>query len=232
MIYGLIFAEQEELDAVKSKMKIIKEHNIYGLTIYESDYDKSKCYLVRCGVGKVNAARVTQILISTYKPDYIINMGVAGSVDKKVSKCDVVIATSLVQHDFDVTIFGREKGYIPNTGKFFTCDDYLIEEATSIKIDEQVHQGIIASGDLFVSDKDIAAKINKKFNALCVEMEGAAIAQVCYLSKIPFLVIRSISDSPYEEDNHLTFNEFLKESSDVAAKLLIELIDKVNRKNA
>ena len=73
----------------------------------------------------------------------------------------------------------------------------------------------------------MGAKINKKFKALCVEMEGASIAQVCYLSNVPFLVIRSISDSPYEEDNHITFDEFLKISSNMAAKFIKQFINKI-----
>lgn len=225
MKIGLIFAEDEELDSVKSKMIINNEISIYNLKIYECNYKSSSCYLVKCGVGKVNAARTTQILISNFNVDCIINMGVAGSISKDINKCDVVIASKLVQYDFDLTRFGREKGFVPNTGKYFESDIKLLDVAKKIKCDENIFVGIIASGDAFVSSLDIGKMINKEFNALCVEMEGASIAQVCCLANIPFLVIRSISDSLYDKDNHSSFEEFLVKSSIVGSKILFELLD-------
>ena len=81
--------------------------------------------------------------------------------------------------------------------------------------------------DLFISDEQMGAKINKKYDALCVEMEGASVAQVCYLCKVPFLVVRAISDSPYEKDNHITFEEFLKISSDMVSKFIVQLLEKI-----
>lgn len=224
---GIIFAMREELDETKKMFTDIKEHLIYELKIYECKSDTSICYLVESGIGKVNATRTTQILIDKMNVDYILNVGVAGSVSKEVNKCDIVIADKLVQHDFELTIYNYEKGEIPNIGKYIDCDEYLIDIAKKVKIDSNVHIGVIASGDIFISDENMGAKINKKFDALCVEMEGAAIAQVCRLCRIPFLVIRAISDSPYEEDNHLTFDEFLKISSNMAAKFIKDFLLKI-----
>lgn len=221
---GIIFAMKEELEETKSKLTLVKEHKIYELTIFECDFQNNKCFLVESGVGKVNAARTTQILISNMQVDILLNVGVAGSVSKDVNKCDIVIAKNLVQHDYDLTSFGREKGVVPNVGKYIECDKKLLEIAKSIKIDSSVFFGTVASGDIFVSEETMARKINQKFNALCVEMEGAAIAQVSYLCNVPFLVIRAISDSPYEENNHITFDEFLKISSDIVSKFVLEFI--------
>ena len=160
------------------------------------------------------------------KVDYIFNIGVAGAIDPGVSICDVVIGEKLVQHDFDVTPFNYEKGQIPNVGKFIESDEYLVNLAKDIKTDSNVHVGVIASGDIFVNDPKMSNKINTKFNALCCEMEGASIAQVCYLSHVPFLVIRSISDS-VNGTNELTYDDFLLLSSKMVAKFMNELLSKI-----
>ena len=224
---GIIFAMKEELDETKKIFDNVIEHSIYDLKIYECKTDSVICFLVESGIGKVNAARSTQILIDNMKVDYILNVGVAGSISKDVNKCDIVIGDKLVQHDFELTIYNYEKGEIPNVGKYIPCDKKLIDIAKTIKIDTKVVIGTIASGDIFITNEKMGEKINKKFNALCVEMEGASVAQVCYLCKVPFLVIRAISDSPYEKDNHITFDEFLKISSNIASKFIRQFIDKI-----
>lgn len=224
---GIIFAMKEELDETKKIFDDVIEHSIYELKIYECKTNNVMCFLVESGIGKVNAARSTQILIDNMKVDYILNVGVAGSISKDINKCDIVIGDKLVQHDFELTIYNYEKGEIPNIGKYIDCDKKLIDIAKTIKIDTKVTIGTIASGDIFISDEKMGEKINKKFNALCVEMEGASVAQVCYLCKVPFLVIRAISDSPYEKDNHITFDEFLKISSDMASKFIKQFLNKI-----
>ena len=224
---GIIFAMKEELDETKKIFNNIVVHIIYDLRIYECIKNNITCFLVESGIGKVNAARSTQILIDTMEVDCILNVGVAGSISRNVNKCDVIIADKLVQHDFDLTIFNHDKGEIPNVGKYVDCDKKLVKVASTIKMDTKVTFGIISSGDIFISDEKMGTKINKKFGALCVEMEGAAIAQVCHLCGIPFLVVRSISDSPYEKDNHITFDNFLKISSNMAAKFIEQFLTKI-----
>lgn len=225
---GIIFALKEELDETKKLFNKIIEHKLYELIIYECRYESVICYLVESGMGKVNAARTTQVLIDNMKVDYILNVGVAGSVSRSINKCDIVVADNLVQHDYDLTPLNFEKGLIPNVGKYINCDKKLIEIARTIKMDTKVVIGTISSGDIFITEEKMGSKINNKFNALCVEMEGAAIAQVCFLCNIPFLVIRAISDSPYEKDNNITFEEFLKISSDMVSKFIIQFLDKMN----
>ena len=224
---GIIFALKEELEETKKIFDNSLVHSIYNLKIFECTNKKVKCFLVESGMGKVNAARSAQILIDNMKVDYVLNVGVAGSISTKIKKCDIVIANKLVQHDFDFTLFNYEKGEIPNIGKYINCDKNLVKIAKTIKVESNVNIGVISSGDIFITDKEMSEKINRKFDALCVEMEGAAIAQVCYLCKIPFLVIRSISDSPYEKDNHITYEEFLKISSNMAAKFIEQLLNKI-----
>ena len=217
---GIIFAMKEELDALKDYLEITNEYEIFELKFYEGLINNIKCILVESGVGKVNAARTTQILIDNMDVDCIFNIGVAGGLDQSLNVLDVVIADKLVQHDFDITAFNHEKGYIPNVGKFIACDEYLLNIATSFK-DSSIKVGTIASGDIFCTDINMSTKINKKFNALAVEMEGASIAQVCFLNHIPFLVIRSISDIP-GKNNTMVYEEFLTESSKKVASIMNE----------
>lgn len=223
---GIIFALKEELDALLKVLTLKNEYNIFELTFYECELNDKQIVLVESGIGKVNSARTTQILIDNFKVDYIFNIGVAGAVSKDVDICDIVIGENLVQHDFDVTPFDYEKGFIPKVGKYLPSDEYLLKLAKEIKIDTNIHIGVIASGDIFVNDPKMSEKINTKFNALCTEMEGASIAQVCYLSHIPFLVIRSISDS-VNGNNELTYDDFLLLSSKMVANFMKELLEKI-----
>ena len=226
MKIGIIFALKEELEALLKVVKLNKEYNIFDLTFYECEVDNKEIIMVESGIGKVNSARTTQILIDNMKVDYIFNIGVAGAVNKDVSVCDIVIGDKLVQHDFDITPFNHEKGYIPNVGTYISSDEYLLKLSKEIKIDTKIHIGTIASGDIFVNEESMGNKISSKFNALCTEMEGASIAQVCYLSHIPFLVIRSISDS-VNGTNELTYDDFLLLSSKMVAKFMQELLNKM-----
>ena len=227
MKIGIIFAMKEELDELLNIVEKNNEYKIFDLDFYECTYKDKSLVLVESGIGKVNAARATQILIDNMEVEYIFNIGVAGSVNKDVKVMDIVIGERLVQHDFDITAFNHEKGYIPNVGnKFIESDPYLLKIALEVG-DDTTHKGVIASGDIFCAEEAMGNKIATKFGALCVEMEGASIAQVCYLSHIPFLVIRSISDSPTGGNNALTYEEFLKLSSCKVAGYLKRLIDKI-----
>lgn len=220
---GIIVAEIEEMEAVKEIMENTTSTDIYNLKVYTGTLNSKKVLLVRAGVGKVNAARVCQIITDKFDLECVINVGSAGGLNKNLNIGDIIVGEKLVQHDFDVTAFGREKGFIPETGKFFKSDKTLLEKCKNIKIDNQkIVTGIIGSGDIFLTDTDLKEKIKKNFNCDCVEMEGAAIAQVCTLNKIPFLVIRSISDIPNGK-NEIDFNEYLKFASKNCAEFIRQL---------
>ena len=159
----------------------------------------------------------------------IINIGVAGGVSNELNIGDIVIGSKLVQHDFDITSFVHEKGFISGVGKYIDSDlkmVSLVEETAKKDNFKNVNilKGVIASGDIFCTDPIMAKKIHDKFNALCVEMEGASIAQVCYLCNIPFIVLRSISDTP-NGNNEIDFDTFLTDSSDVIANLLLNVLE-------
>lgn len=225
---GIIVAMQEELEEIKEYVEDINEKEIRHITFIEGKVEEKNVVLVQCGIGKVNAAMVTQALIDSYNIEYIVNIGVAGALNPMLNIGDVVIADKLIQHDFDITAFGHSKGYITGVGDFIQTDENLRNKLEKLNHnnkdnDYKIKLGIIASGDIFCTDIEMKNKIYSKFDADCVEMEGAAIAQVCYLNEIPFVVMRSISDSPNGK-NAITFDKFLKIASKRVANLLVEFI--------
>lgn len=226
---GIIVAMNEELEEIKKYMKNIETKSKFENEFFIGDIGKNKCVLTVCGIGKVNAARTTQILIDYYNPEFIINIGVAGGISSRVNIGDVVVGEKLVQYDFNLTAFGREKGEISDKiGKFIYSDFKLVEKAENIfnenKLEFEIVKGTIASGDQFVTEIDLSKSICDEFEADCVEMEGASIAQVCFLDKVPFIVIRSISDSPNEK-NRLDFEEFLQMASKNVADFIFKLLN-------
>lgn len=222
---GIIFAMQEELIELKNYLHINNEKKIYDLIFYEATLNNQNIILTESGIGKTNAARTTQILIDYYKPEAIFNIGVAGGIAKNLKVGDIIISTSLVQHDFDITAFDHPKGYIPNIGNTIPIDNNLLN-TTKIILDTNnisYKEGVIASGDIFCTKESMATKINTQFNALCVEMEGASIAQTAHLSKTLCLVIRSISDCP-DNNNKVTYEEFLETSSKKVAQIMYAIL--------
>jgi adenosylhomocysteine nucleosidase len=226
---GIIAAMQEEKNAIVDIMQNIKNTNIYELTFIEGLINSKECVLVESGVGKVNAARTTQILLDKYDIEFVVNVGSAGTASDLLNIGDIVIGKNLVQHDFDITAFDHPKGYISNVGLEIKSDTSLVKKI-EIAIEKIKHQdfkikiGTIASGDIFCTNPNMKEKINQKFNADAIEMEGAAIAQVCYLDSVPFVVIRSISDSP-NNNNNITFDEYLDLASKRCAIILREFIE-------
>lgn len=228
---GIIFAMEEELKELLIFLNITKEYNIFNLKFYEGTIHNTECILVKSGVGKVNAARTTQILIDNINVDYIFNIGVAGGISPILNVGDIVISESLVQHDFDITAFEHEKGYIPEIGVYIKADEYLYTIANNVLRNANelnIVSGVIASGDIFCTELSMGQKIYKKFNALCVEMEGASIAQICHLCHIPFLVLRSISDTP-NNNNVITYEQFLVQSSKNIASAMYKIIEKIEK---
>lgn len=224
--YGVIAAMQEEMQEIKKIMTDIEEKRIYELTFFRGKINKVDIVLVESGVGKVNAARTTQILIDNFNVEAVINVGSAGSARNELDIGDIVIGKRLIQHDFDITAFGHPKGYISNVGEYIESDDKLINKMEIIIENLQDNKfnikiGTIASGDIFCTENKMKEKIRNKFDADAIEMEGSAIAQVCKLDKMPFIVIRSISDSP-NGNNNVTFEQFLEKASKRCAQIISE----------
>ncbi|TGY41730.1 5'-methylthioadenosine/adenosylhomocysteine nucleosidase [Clostridium sartagoforme] len=212
MILGIVSAMQEELDLLLKDMTINEETKKANMTFYKGTLDNKDIIAVVCGIGKVNAAVCSQILISEFNVTSIINVGVAGGIGKDIYPGDVVVGTNLVQHDMDTTVFGDPHGQIPRLDTFdFKCDEALIK--ASLEACEEIKEintfsGRIISGDQFISSVEKIQWFEKEFNAMACEMEGASIAQVCYLNNIPFVVIRSISDNA-NNGAHMDYEKFI-----------------------
>lgn len=173
------------------------------MTFCQGELCGQEAVVVRSGVGKVNAAICTQILIDEFHVTAVVNTGIAGALKDEINIGDLVISTDLVQHDMDATGFGYPLGQIPQMEVFsFQADERLSNLAKKaceeVNPEIQVFQGRIVSGDQFVSDRAVKEKIAGNFDGYCTEMEGAAIAQAAYLNGVPFVVVRAVSDKADE----------------------------------
>lgn len=200
---GIIGAMDCEVNQLKAKLSEEKIIEVGELKFHIGKIHNHNVIIVKSGVGKVNAALCTQYIIDKFNPDYIINTGIGGGIACGLSVGDLVVGTELVQYDFDVSAIGYARGYMctgvnPDKPTKFYSDEKLInafEHAVSIAAPSlHVHKGVIATGDCFVSDMNKKKDIRDTFNASAVEMEGAAIAQVASVNKVPFVIVRAISD--------------------------------------
>jgi len=227
--YGIIAAMKEEMQQIENIMTEKETKKIFELNFITGKINNTDIVLVEAGIGKVNAARTTQILIDNFNINAIINVGSAGSSNDELEIGDIVIGKRIVQHDFDITAFGHPKGYISNIGQYLESDAELIEKMEQViskmkNTEFKIKIGTIASGDIFCTEVKMKEKIREKFNSDAIEMEGAAIAQVCKLDNIPFLVIRSISDKP-NGNNFITFDQFLDKASKRCAQIIKEFMN-------
>ena len=227
-VFGIIAAMDEEHEEILKIMKNIQKEKYFDKEFIIGNIKNTKCVLVKSGVGKVNSARTTQIMIDKFEVDAVINVGSAGALNEELNYGDLIISTSCLQHDFDITCFNHPKGYITDIGVEIEADEELVSklEIASKKIDENVNvvKGIIATGDQFYNSPEIKRNLRQTFNAECDDMEGAAIAQVCMLCEKPFVVVRSISDKPKSEEK-VDFYEYLSMASKRCAEILNEALD-------
>ncbi len=199
MKIGIICAMEEELAPLKKIMSIKESRTKARMEFIEGTLEEKDVVMVISGIGKVNAAVCAQILADDYHVTHLINVGVAGGVKENIQPMDVVVATALLQHDMDVTAFGLKRGEIPRfESSLFKTDDKLTRlalEGSRKNEGYTTHEGIIVSGDQFISSKEKIEDLLETFHAAACEMEGAAIAQAADLNHIPFSVIRAISDN-------------------------------------
>jgi len=210
---GIIGAMAEEVEKLKQSFELEEIVKILDYEFYLVKYEDKEIVIVVSGIGKVNAAICAQIMIMKFDVECIVNSGIAGAIDEKLNITDIIISKDLLQHDFDCTGFGYEAGIIPRMGEdsIFKGDEKLLEKiekaAKENNIDYKI--GRIATGDQFISTNEKKMWIKDTFNATCAEMESAAIAQTCFINKIPFLAIRCISDTA-DERAEMVYTEFEK----------------------
>ena len=228
MKIAIIGAMEEEVTRLRDRMDDKTVQVIAGCEFTTGRMDGVDVVLLRSGIGKVNAAMSTSILLEKFTPDYVINTGSAGGYDPELNVGDLVISTEVRHHDVDCTVFGYEYGQVPQLPPAFLADKELIKVATEGAkeiSDIQTVQGLIATGDTFMNDPVRVDYIRDKFTDLkAVEMEGAAIAQVAYQFGIPFVIIRSLSDIAGKESN-ISFDQFLEKAALHSANLVMIMVN-------
>ena len=221
---GIIGAMDEEVAILKESMEVQDMMERTGMTFVKGIMSGKEVVVVRSGIGKVNMGICAQILIDCFGVD----TGVAGSLDADINIGDIVISTDAVQHDMDVSMLGDPVGQIPRMDTLsFPADEELVKKAVAAneKANPDIHTftGRVASGDQFISDKEVKERIVSLFHPMCVEMEGAGIAQAAYLNKVSYVIIRAISD---KADNSATMDypTFEKKAIAHSVRLMKELL--------
>lgn len=228
MAVGIIGAMDEEIEILLKNINLSKKEIKARMQFNIGTIWGKEVIVVRSGIGKVNAAVCTQILIDDYNVEKIINVGVAGGIGENIYPGDVIIADTLVQHDVDTSVFGDKLGQIPRLETFdFKCDKELVKLAKyacekNTKYNSFV--GRIVSGDQFIANLEKINWLKKEFEAIGCEMEGGSIAQVCYLNNIPFVIIRSISDNA-SNGAHIDYEKFIPIAVENSTNILKSMIE-------
>jgi adenosylhomocysteine nucleosidase len=226
-IIGAMSVEVEDLIEVMTEKKF---EIISGSLYHTGKISGTNCVVAQCGVGKVAAAICAQTMILKYLPQAIINVGVAGGIGDNIHIGDIVISSGLVQHDMDTSALGDEKGLISGLNLvIIPADQKLVNLVanTAAEIYEQgIHVGIIATGDQFIGTAEKLKSIADDFGASACEMEGASIAQVCYINQVAFVVIRAISDNA-NEDASVDFGTFVTMSAHKTTELITKLLPSI-----
>ena len=233
---GVIGAMENELTYLCETMARYDTQKIGGFDFYTGKIEGKDVTILRCGIGKVNAAVGCALLIQNFKPDCVINTGSAGGIQPELKVGDAIISTGLVYHDVDVTAFNYAPGQLPKQPQIFPVDDKLLkiaEDAVDELKREKVlpetfnhRRGLIGSGDVFMHEPRRIADVRRVFpDIAAVEMEGAAIAHCCYLFSVPVLVIRALSDIAGTE-SPVSFEEFLPVASKHSAHIVGQIIAK------
>lgn len=227
---GIIGAMDVELALLKQNLQNTETIQKAHLTFFQGTLNNISIVVVKCGIGKVNAALCANILIQEFAVTHVINTGIAGSISNKLHILDTVISEDAVYHDVDVTGFGYPPCTLPGFETAFKADSKLIETTkksfAELNSPHKAFIGRIATGDQFIASSETKNAILQKCNPLCTEMEGAAIAHCCFLQNIPFIIIRCISDQADEQGTQkYDFNE------ETAAKNSAELVLKIVENN-
>ncbi|MFN7249172.1 MAG: 5'-methylthioadenosine/S-adenosylhomocysteine nucleosidase [Anaerobacillus sp.] len=229
MKIGIIGAMDEEVELLIGKLDNKADETIAGCEFYSGTLNGIDVVLLKSGIGKVNAAIGTTLLIEKYNPNYIINTGSAGGFEQSLKVGDIVISTEVRYNDVDATVFGYEFGQVPRMPAFYTPNDRLVSIAEKSAHEVGVHsvKGLILSGDSFMSDERRVAELKDRFvNAYCAEMEAGAIAQVCYQFDCPFVIIRSLSDIA-GSDAKMSYDQFLQKAAVNSANLVLLMLEHI-----
>lgn len=225
-VIGIIGAMEEEVAILKDKIENLEEIKIAHVIFYKGNLEGKDIILTQSGIGKVNVAISTTLLINQFKPDLIINTGSAGALDKSLNVGDVVVSDMVAYHDADARAFGYQLGQIPQMPAQFVADKKLIDKATEAIKQQQINAktGLIVSGDSFIGTSEQRMTIKANFpQAMAAEMEATAIAQTCHQFNMPFIITRAISDLA-DGDAGITFEAFLEKAAISSSEIVERLI--------
>ncbi|WP_252502880.1 5'-methylthioadenosine/S-adenosylhomocysteine nucleosidase [Sporosarcina sp. Marseille-Q4943] len=229
MKIAIIGAMEQEVEILREKIEDPIIETIAGCEFIEGKIGKHEIILVKSGIGKVNAAIATTLLIQQYSPDAVLNTGSAGGFKQSLDVGTVVISDEVRHHDVDATAFGYEIGQVPGMPPSFPADEKLIQIAKEAVAEIGEHNysiGLIASGDVFMSDAKRVEIVKGQFpTMIAAEMEAAAVAQVCHQFGTPFVVIRALSDIAGKESS-ISFDEFLPLAAKHSSEIVMHAISK------
>lgn len=229
---GIIGAMQVEVDLLIQAMRsqgAVSMKSVASRDFYEGNLNGTPVVVVQCGVGMVNAALCAQALITSFSTTAVINTGIAGSLDPAIDIGDVVLSTDSINHIMDVQNLGYQPGQTPGIDVVgYPASETLRKAARSAAqtLSLTYHEGRVASGDRFVREDGEKERIKTTFHASCCEMEGAAIAQTCYLSKIPYLIVRAISDKA-DGSASIDYPTFEAKAAHDCAALTMEMMQRL-----
>ncbi|WP_082233755.1 5'-methylthioadenosine/S-adenosylhomocysteine nucleosidase [Halobacillus massiliensis] len=228
MAIGIIGAMDEEIELLKSEMKVREVHHAAGSIFIEGELKDHSVVLLKSGIGKVNAAIAATILHERFDVEEVINTGSAGGFATDLEVGDVVISTTVVYHDVDVTAFDYDYGQVPGLPAVFTADEEMVNRAFQAveNTNAKAQKGIIATGDSFMQEETHVETVRGRFpDMIAAEMEAAAIAQVCHKYEKPFVIIRALSDIAGKESS-ISFDQFLPKAAENAAAIIMAMLEK------
>ena len=223
---GIIAAMNVEMESLRSHIENPVCETIGGVAYVSGRLEGRDVVTAVCGVGKVFAALCAQAMILRYQPEYIINTGVAGTLTGQLSVGDVAISSGVVQHDMDTSPLGDPPGLLSGIDKIVLPADEALAGRLAVcaqRLGINTASGVIASGDQFVASAERKAFIVRQFGAIACEMEGAAVGQACYLSGVPFCVLRAISDSA-DGSSHMDYPAFARLAAEQSVRLLLAFL--------
>jgi adenosylhomocysteine nucleosidase len=231
MRIAIIGAMEQEVEILRSKLENSEIETVAGSEFTKGMLAGHEIILLKSGIGKVNAAMSTTILMERYQPERVINTGSAGGFHHSLNVGDVVISSEVRHHDVDVTAFNYEYGQVPGMPAAYEADVELVAVAEKCASKEeaiQVVKGLIATGDSFMSDPARVEYVRSQIGDIyAVEMEAAAVAQVCHQYAVPFVIIRALSDIAGKESN-VSFDQFLSKAALHSSNFIVEMLNEIN----
>ncbi|GHE22709.1 5'-methylthioadenosine/S-adenosylhomocysteine nucleosidase [Halomonas urumqiensis] len=233
---GIIGAMAQEVERLAALLEDRQTRRHVGSTFHSGRLHGVEVVILQSGIGKVNAAVGTTLLLDIYQPEVVINTGSAGGFGKGLAIGDIVVSSEVRHHDVDAVVFGYEHGQVPDMPAAYHADSRLVaiaRECVESLGEVRVVEGLIATGDVFMACPELVSKTRSRFpTMLAAEMEAAAIAQTCHLYGCPFVVIRALSDIAGGGDNHLSFEQFLEKAATHSARMVEAMVARLAQHDA